>query len=287
MGIEFVKMSAQGNDFIIINNWNLTFDSSRLSELAKKLCRRRFSVGADGLLIVEPPRSPEGAFTMRLFNPDGSEGEMCGNGARCIAWYAYVKDIATKEMIIDTLSGPVRAWVHGKSVKIALTRPTKVEVKKEVMTSRGIIPCSYVELGYPGLPHAVMEYQEVSRGEFPDLMKALKPLAREIRYNPAFPKGTNVNFYSVAGDTVYVLTYERGVEDFTLACGTGAASTVISLVEGGVLRLDNQDKVRVVVPGGELYIILEYDDREQIKNVYLEGEVRYVAEGRIYEDALL
>lgn len=282
-----MKMNGHGNDFIIINNWDLVLNSQKLSELAKKLCRRRISIGADGILVVEPPKSPEGTFTMRLFNPDGSEGEMCGNGARCIAWYAYAKGIASEEMTIDTLSGPVKAWVQGKNVRIMLTKPTKIELKKEIETSKGAISCSYVELGHPGLPHTAVDYQEVSKGEFSDLMETLKPFAREIRYNPAFPKGTNVNFYSISGNTVYVLTYERGVEDFTLACGTGISSTIISLVKRGVLHLDNQNKAHVIVPGGELYVILEFDNEKQIKNVYLEGKIRCVAEGRICEDALL
>ena len=282
-----MKMNGHGNDFIIINNWNLALSSQKLSELAKKLCRRRISIGADGILVVEPPRSPEGSFTMRLFNADGSEGEMCGNGARCIAWYAYAKGIAPKEMTIDTISGSVRAWVHGKNVRISLTKPTKIELKKEVKTHKGNISCSYIELGHPGLPHTVVEYHEVSEKEFSDLMHDLKSLAREIRYNPVFPKGTNVNFYSITGNTVYVLTYERGVEDFTLACGTGVASTIISLAKRGVLQLDKRNKAHVIVPGGELYVILEFDTEKQIKNVYLEGEVRCVAEGRICEDALL
>lgn len=285
-----MKMNGHGNDFIIINNWDLALNSQKLSELAKKLCRRRISIGADGILVIEPPKSSEGAFTMRLFNPDGSEGEMCGNGARCIAWYAHAKGIAPKEMTIDTLSGPVKAWVNGKNVRIMLPKPTKIELKREVKTSKGIISCSYVELGYPGLPHVAVEYPEVSKGEFFNLIKILKPLAREIRYNTAFPKGTNVNFYGVdytTSNTVYVLTYERGVEDFTLACGTGVSSTIISLVKKGVLHLDNQNKARVIVPGGELYVILEFDNEKQIKNVYLEGEVRCIAEGLLCEDALL
>ena len=282
-----MKMSAQGNDFIIVNNWDLVLSSQELTELAKKLCRRRISIGADGILVVEPPKNLEGTFTMRLFNPDGSEGEMCGNGARCIAWYAYVNGIAPREMTIDTLSGPVKAWVQGKNVRIMLTKPTKIELKKKIETSKGIISCSYVELGHPGLRHVVVKYHEVSKEEFPDLMKNLKPFAREIRYHPAFPKGTNVNFYSIVGNTVYVLTYERGVEDFTLACGTGVSSTIISLVKRGALHLNSQNKAHVIVPGGELYVILEFDNEKRIKNVYLEGEVRCIAEGRIYKDALL
>ena len=279
-------MSAHGNDFIIINNMELTLNSQRLSELARKLCRRRVSIGADGILVIEPPGSSQASFTMRIFNADGSEGEMCGNGARCIAWYAYSKGIAPQEMIIDTISGSIKAWVNGKNVRILLTQPTKIELEKNIETSKGIINCSYIELGYPGIPHAVIKHQEVSKKNFLKLMNSLKEFAREIRHNKAFPKGANVNFYNIINNEVHVLTYERGVEDFTLACGTGIASVVVALVKKGILSLDNQNKAHVVVPGGELSIVLEFD-KDQIRNIYLEGEVRCIAEGILYEDTLL
>jgi diaminopimelate epimerase len=278
-------MNAHGNDFIIIDNRSLQLNTEELSMLTKKVCRRKLSLGADGILVIEPPKSFNSAFTMRLFNADGSEGEMCGNGARCIAWYACAIGIASQEMAIDTISGRIKAWVNGKNVKISLTQPTKIELNKKIETSKGIIECSYIELGYPGLPHTIIKHQDVSKERFFELMKNLKDFAREIRNNEAFPKGTNVNFYSIVNNDVHLLTYERGVEDFTLACGTGAASTIISLVEQGILSL-KENRAHIIVPGGELSIIIEFYN-SKIKNVYLEGEVRYIAEGILHEDALL
>jgi diaminopimelate epimerase len=278
-------MNAQGNDFIIINNMNLQLSNKELSKIANKVCRRKFSLGADGLLVLEPPRSSQGMFTMRLFNADGSEGEMCGNGARCIAWYAYIKGLVSKEMVIDTISGTIKAWINGKNVIITLPLPTKIELIKKIKTSKGIINCSYIELGYPGLPHVVIEHQEVFKENLFKLIENLKDFAKEIRYHEVFQKGTNVNFYHIKDNVIYLLTYERGVEDFTLACGTGAASTVISLAKRGVLTLEKQNKIPVKVPGGELSIILEYSEN-QIKGIYLEGEIKYIAEGILHEDAL-
>jgi len=278
-------MNAQGNDFIIVDNRSLQLNTEELSTLARKVCRRKLSLGADGILVIEPPKSFNSAFTMRLFNADGSEGEMCGNGARCIAWYAYSIGIASQEMVIDTISGQIKAWINSKNVKISLTQPTKIELNRKIRTSKGIIECSYIELGYPGLPHTIIKREDISKERFSELMKNLKEFAREIRSNETFPKGTNVNFYNIVNGKVHLLTYERGVEDFTLACGTGAASTIISLIEEGILPL-KENKSQVIVPGGELSIILE-SYNSKIKNVYLEGEVRYIAEGILHEDALL
>lgn len=271
--MKFTKMHGAGNDFIIINNIEEKIPVSELSGLAEKLCHRRMSIGADGFMVVDNPEYG-GDFKMRFYNADGSLGEMCGNGARCIARYGYEKGLAGEVQNIETIAGLVIGYrVTEDLYRIRLNDVTTMkDVKVDVLGSS--YPCVYVELGDPGIPHAVMQVKGLADTH----PSKLHELGEAIRNCEDFPKGANVNFYDIVGeDEVVELTFERGVEDFTLACGTGSGAVVATLTEKGEVSGDN---VKVKVPGGELYITLS----EQ--GLFLTGPTAIVAEGDLNEKEL-
>ncbi len=254
--IPFVKMCASGNDFIVINNMkqDIPIDPS----MVKKWCDRKRGIGADGVLVLESSLSA--LFKMRIINADGSEAEMCGNGARCIAMYAYLKGITGKVLKFETLSGIINAEIGEGQVKIQLTKASNIQLNMKIDNY------PIVHSINTGVPHAVLLVDDV---EAIDVVTT----GREIRYHQAFkPAGTNVNFVEIIdGAHIKVRTYERGVEDETLACGTGSsASACICALLGMV-----SSPVRVITRGGEiLTIYIEQDD------IFLEGEASIVFEGK-------
>lgn len=241
MQIPFVKMQGAGNDFIVVNNLELKMSTAVLSDLAKGACRPRLSLGADAVMAVDEAQNG-GNFRMRFFNADGSEAEMCGNGARCIARYAYEKNLAPENMVIETLAGKVLAQrLSQRSYKVQLNPVTKFLAKE----FEGQI-VYYVELGDPAIPHLVMPMSDLAKKDLNDL----RELAQKLRYWDELPKGANVNFYDREDDVV-VRTYERGVEDFTLACGTGSAS--VAYVVKQVEKI-TENPIALTVLGGKLAV---------------------------------
>ena len=289
--MKFTKMQGAGNDFIIINNIEENIPEEKFSALAKTLCRRRMSIGADGMMIVERPKDG-GDYLMRFFNSDGSLGEMCGNGARCIARYGYEKGLAGETQRIETTAGLVIGQRKSKRMyTVRLNDITKFvqDVRPDIGGLQ--VLCDYVELGNPGLPHAVVQLPS----GYDMTRESLGNLGRALRKNEAFPKGANVNFYRVVGENeIEELTYERGVEGFTLACGTGTGSVVAALAcRGLVSGVDT----RVHVPGGELFVTLRRDAKAAdakaatqniggITDIYLTGPTNIVAEGEICDEDL-
>ena len=243
-------MNGAGNDFMVIDARGLDLD---FEALTKKLCA---ITGADGFMAVD--HSEKADFRLHFYNADGSRGEMCGNGARCICRFAYENRIAGEQMVVETDAG----LVYGRRLsetqyRVRLNNPGVLDLHR-----KGDI--AYVELGMPGVPHAVAEYS----GNLWADADALKESMRALRYDPAFPKGANVNFYTwLAPDAVRILTFERGVEDFTLACGTGSGSLACVLhtagkLPGGYVTVENR--------GGTLAVNLE-SENGQIREVWLEG----------------
>ena len=273
--ITFTKMESGGNDFIIIDNRKKTLPRA-LSRLAVNLCRRRSSIGADGLILLE--KAEKADYRMRIFNPDGSEPEMCGNGARCLAWFAFIKGIVSAEAVIETRAGNVKAQVKRKKVKVKLGNPSDIDLNFKISLKPGI--SQKVNFINTGVPHAVVFVSALSKVD-------VKNLGRAIRYHKRFaPSGANVDFITLQGkNSLYIRTYERGVEDETLACGTGAvAAALISGLQGKV-----SSPVEVHTRGGEVLkveYIIEKDRKgiEKFKGVWLEGEVRVVYEGEIARD---
>jgi diaminopimelate epimerase len=277
--MQFTKMNGAGNDFIILNNLTEHLPVSSLPELARVLCRRRLSIGADGLMVVEAS-TQGGNFRMLFYNADGSEGEMCGNGARCICRYGYEHGLAGEEQRVETPSGIVTGRrIDRRHYRVRLTDPTVVELDHPLEAGGVTYPCAYIELGTPGLPHAVIPMENLAERSMDDL----RPLAAALRRHPSFPKGANVNFYDLtAPDRLQELTFERGVEDFTYACGTGTGSVVLALTLRGIVS--GQD-VRVTMPGGELRITVEREG-EAVRNLYLTGPTNVVCEGRVTDEEL-
>jgi len=278
--MEFTKMQGAGNDFIIINNRILKLPVERLSAIAKKLCQRRVSIGANGFMVIDFPEG-DADFKMRFYNSDGSIGEMCGNGARCISRYAYINNIAGKKMKFETTAGIVKAEVlEGRQVKVQLNNPEVIKLDSDLMIDNEKYECSYIELGSPGLPHAIVKFKDLQHAEDREIFDR----GRKIRYYEGFPKGANVNFFEVISkDTAIVKTYERGVEDLTLACGTGSASTAVALILKGYLK---GDKVKIIVPGGELFVEIERTDNK-VDKLYLIGDTNIIAAGEIMDEDLI
>ena len=276
--IECVKMNGNGNDFLVLDNMALRYDTEFLSNLAAKACRRRQAVGADGLVVAEPSAAAD--FKMRIFNPDGTEGEMCGNGARCVSRFALDYRIAKSgELTFETLGGMVRAVVDGGRVTMDLA-----PVSLRGMVTDGRLCVGEDEFEYSfitvGVPHCVIFERERSR-----CFEEYAPVGRAIRRrSDLFPQGTHVNFAVMCGeaDTIDIMTYERGVEDMTLSCGTGSvASAIVSWLSGRT-----GPDVRVKNPGGVNGVSLLRSENGDILPK-LEGRAVAVAEISIMPEALL
>lgn len=277
--MEFCKMNGAGNDFIIIDNRNGDIPESKWPEIAKIVCERHLSVGADGLMVVENPDG-DADFKMLFYNSDGSMGEMCGNGARCICRYGYEHGIAGETQTIETTAGVVTGERIDKlHYRVRLNDPSIVRLDLTVHINDMPYLCSYVELGNPGIPHVVVEIPDLEIYPHHKLFN----LGRSLRYHPEFPKGANINFYEFKGkDLLFERTYERGVEDFTYACGTGTGSLVTVLTLKGLV---SGNSVHVQMQGGELIIDAEKENG-QIKNLYLTGPTNMVLKGTLTDDAL-
>lgn len=273
--MDFTKMQGAGNDFIIIDNIKEKIPLERFPALARRLCTRRLSVGADGLMALVPPRGG-GDCAMLFFNSDGSLGEMCGNGARCLARFCHEAGYAGEEQRIETTAGLVTGRRLSKEIyRVRLNDPGVVELGLSVPALGREYDCAYVELGSPGIPHAVLILDREQDRE------SLRPLAQALRSSPRFPKGANVNFVRLlGGERVSVLTYERGVEDFTLACGTGCGSSAVVL---SLMGLSSGRKLRAQTAGGELEISLSLQ-AGQVRDVLLSGPAVLVCHGQLPDD---
>ncbi len=278
--MDFWKMNGAGNDFIIINDMAARIPDGKLGDLARTLCERRLSIGADGLMVVRPAQA-DGDYRMVFFNSDGSEGEMCGNGARCICRYGYENGLAGGTQRVETVSGTVTGTrIDKRQYRVRLNDPSVLEPDYPVQVDEVSYPCAYVELGTPGLPHAVVPYPGLKDAD----EDALRRLGRALRYHPAFPKGANVTFFEFADDGgLHARTYERGVEDFTLACGTGAASLVAALT--ALERVDGWD-VPVRMPGGTLTVTVERDGDGSYQTLLLTGPTNVVCKGTVTDEEL-
>lgn len=264
----FTKAVASGNDFIIIDNKNGELDTRDLNykKLAQDLCRRRFSVGSDGLLVLED--SDKASFKMRIINPDGSEVTMCGNGLRCSALYASECGWG-EHLSVETLSGILNAEVTGEKVKINMGSPTDINLKVNLGIGPNVMIAHYLNTGVPHVVHFVEDLSNYN----------VKEIGRKIREHPLFsPEGTNANFIGeIEENSARVRTYERGVEDETLACGTGATASAIVL---GLLGYA-QPPVRIKTESGDTLTIHYKVTASKVTDVYLEGAAEIVYEGKV------
>lgn len=277
--MRFTKMHGAGNDFVLINNMVEHIPPEKMSAVARHICTRRLSVGADGVMFVDAPQSG-GDYRMCFYNADGSLGEMCGNGARCIARYGYENGLAGEVQHIETTAGLVTGWrVSERLYRVRLNDPSVIELAREADVDGVRYVCGYVELGCPGLPHAVVMLDDW------DAMAEdkLRALGRSLRYHPAFPKGANVTFVKKVGDNALkAVTFERGVEDFTLACGTGCGATTAVLTLRALVSGEN---TRIQMPGGELSVTLTMQGNA-VCDIFLTGPTNIVCEGELTDEDL-
>ena len=277
--MNFWKMNGAGNDFLVLNNLIEHLPQNAFPGIARTLCERHMSIGADGLMVVDAP-TQGGNYKMLFFNSDGSVGEMCGNGARCICRYGFENGLAGQTQVVETTAGIVTGQRISKRLyQIRLNDPTTIKLDLSVEADGVEYACSYVELGDPGLPHAVVPYAGLKDAD----ENALRELGRKLRWHKAFPKGANVNFYEITGkDEIYERTFERGVEDFTYACGTGTGSLVTVLTLQG--KVSGQG-VKVNMTGGQLVIDVEREG-SQIRDLYLTGPTNIVCKGEVTDEDL-
>lgn len=279
--MRFWKMNGAGNDFLVVDDRQNAVPDERWPDIVRTLCQRHLSIGADGFMVVKKP-TDGGDYKMLFFNSDGSMGEMCGNGARCICRYGLENGLAGRVQRVETTAGLVTGWqVDRQRYRVRLNDPCNIRLHDRMEAEGTIYDCAYLELGDPGIPHAVVPIRGLQDYD----TQTLRRLGRRLRYDPAFPKGANVNFYELIGPNhVYERTYERGVEDFTYACGTGTGSVVTVLTLLGKVSGKN---VQVDMTGGRLVIDVERDGAGRITDLYLTGPTNVVCKGEITDETLV
>lgn len=266
--IEFHKMEGAGNDFIVIDNREYGFSLDEIISFTPKLCDRKFGVGADGLLALEKPNHPDVNYTMIYRNADGSDAGMCGNGSRCLALFASYGGYPDTQTF-NVHDAVYKAIVDKKEQQVSIHFP---DVKPPERLS--VMEHDLLQI-YTGTEHVVEFVDEDTL----ELEKQLVKTGSKIRYSKEFsPKGSNVNFISLLSENkIKLQTYERGVEDLTLACGTGAlASAIAAHSEGEHVYPDYS----ILVKGGQLGVSFNYDDESSTyKEVILKGPAHFVFKG--------
>ena len=269
MGIVFTKMSGSGNDFIIIDNRKCVLESSAKCAFVSKVCVPKLSIGADGVIFIE--NSDKADFKWDFYNSDGSIAEMCGNGARCVAQYAYVKKISSEKMSFETVAGIIEAEIKGSYVRIKLTTPKDLQRNIDIDVNGTKFKVDKLNTG---VPHAIVYSDDITNED-------VRGIGQSIRAHPVFsPDGTNVDFVQKLGeDLLYVRTYERGVEDETLACGTGVVASALLASEANLVS----PPVRVQTQGGEVLVVdfKKASENGAFKEVFLEGLAKIIFEGTI------
>lgn len=273
--IEFWKMNGSGNDFILIDNMDGEIQDDEMSRLVERSCRRRESVGADGVIFVV--KSDRFDFGWRFFNADGGEVEMCGNGGRCVSRFAYLKGITGRNLTFETLAGPISAEVRGRMVKVLMPVPKGIVIDFKMEHDQSWKTVDFLNTG---VPHVVVHVEDLS--DFP-----VTEQGSAIRYHSLFaPEGTNVNFMKVTDrDSLEIRTYERGVEGETLACGTGAiACALIASIRG--MMISPVKPVKVKTKGGEELTIYLKKKGNSFDQVWLEGNTSIVYQADLHDEAL-
>ncbi|MFA5039775.1 MAG: diaminopimelate epimerase [Candidatus Omnitrophota bacterium] len=270
--LGFTKMEGSGNDFVLIKARS---SQAPGPEFVRVLCDRKFGVGADGVLFLSSSKKAD--IRMRIFNADGTEAQMCGNGARCAAlWTAKMSAGSTaKGLTLETQAGLIRAELKGDVVRLKMTDPKDIRLDLHVKACGRDYEADYVDTG---VPHAVIEVSSIEEAP-------VRLLGRAIRHHKIFsPAGTNVDFIQRLGDrSVLIRTYERGVEDETLACGTGSvAAAIISVLnhEGCGTKVRMKHRVPVKTRSGETLRVEFMLSKKKVFDVWLEGTARVVFEGK-------
>lgn len=266
--IPFHKIQGNGNDFILIDDRRGILKGRGLSSLAKQVCHRNRSVGADGLIVIVPSKKAD--FKWRFFNSDGSEAEMCGNGSRCAARFAVLKKIAPKKMSFETLAGIIHAEVKKETVRVQLPGAGGLRQNIAVPVAGGTRTGHFINTG---VPHLVYLSDHLDGED-------VQAVGSATRWHEFFkPAGTNVNFIQIDGPRrLRIRTYERGVEGETLACGTGAVAAALIAAALGKA----QSPVTVTTRGGDKLVVTFRQDGEHFTDLHLEGEAQVACEGTLY-----
>jgi diaminopimelate epimerase len=254
MQIEFYKYQGTGNDFILVDNRRSIFPKKD-TKLIQRLCDRRFGIGADGLILLENDSSAD--FSMVYYNADGLPGSLCGNGGRCIVSFASYLGIIGNRTTFLAVDGMHEATIDGNLISLKMNDVHEVRRKPQ-----------YVFLD-TGSPHHVQLVEQL------DAVEVREEGAR-LRYGLYGKKGSNINFVEpVSHDRFAVRTYERGVEDETMSCGTGVTAVAL-----GMFHIGKTDKTRVEIetPGGQLHVMFE-PDGTTYRNIYLKGPAQQVFKG--------
>lgn len=277
MGLAFTKMDGAGNDFVALDRRGCApWSAAELAALAPRLCHRQHGIGADGVLVLSDATEPGVDFAMRYINADGTIGEMCGNGARCMAVFAHRVGAANETMCFQTDAGLYRAAVSGEHATIDF--PDIDAVPERRQTQGPLHPGLSFDYLVVGVPHAVMEVEDLDLFDVTDV-------GRAVRHDRAFaPRGTNANFICPEGDArIHLRTYERGVEAETLACGTGSVASACCVAWSRGAR--GEQRFWVIPTGGaELEIAFEATDTG-FRRVRLGGPARAVFTGEIHDAA--
>lgn len=268
--MKFTKMSGAGNDFVLLDWTKKKLSVSALKSLARRLCDRKAGVGADGLLALAKGRA-RGSFRLFYFNADGSQA-FCGNGSRCAAWWLYRRGLTKKSRTFsfDSSAGVLRARVTGEeTVAIGMPSPGPARLGLRLKTLHKTLTVHAINTG---VPHAVVPVQNLDNVPVFDFGRALR------RHAAFAPAGANVNFISIKSGRLSIRTYERGVEDETLACGTGAVASALAACLLGKSRSPVSVKVR-----GKALLTVSFARGKDgsFKDVWLEGPAQVVFEGRI------
>lgn len=272
MDVHFKKMSGAGNDFVVIDNRSRKIKNG--PRLARKLCDRRWGIGADGLILIEDSKIAD--YKMNYYNADGSYGGMCGNGGRCAALYSVTSGIAKTRHTFEALNSIYHASVAKNYVVLQMKDPQNITLNLSLSTSFGKIQAHYVDTG---APHVVIDARQFKR-RFKHLSDLpVVEIGREVRNHITFrPEGTNVNFIQTdSTNSLRMRTFERGVEDETLACGTGAIACAII----GNLVFGLQPPIKVITRSNLTLQVGFKKNKNLVSNVSLKGPARVTFEGSI------
>ncbi len=266
---RFCKMTGAGNDFILMNTSSSDLGADP-AKLALALCPRRTSIGADGLILVEPSERPDADVRVRFWNPDGGEIATCGNGTRCAARFAVLEGLAPEEMRMETLGGDIRARVSGHTVTLRYSARPTYELDFSVIGPDGMVRGHWVKIGNP---HLVLPMDDLPAG-------AIEPICRPLRSAPELgAEGANVHLVQVVDrHRIRIRTYERGVEAETLACGSGSMSSAVALSAAGAIDPPVSVETR---SGDVLTIRFERQPDGSYADIELEGPARIVYSGSI------
>lgn len=270
--LPFIKMTGAGNDFIVIDAPKTKINLKRLTT---KICDRTNGIGADGLLILD--KSKKADYKMRIFNADGSEAEMCGNGARCMAAYIVQNQKPRKKIFsMDTLAGVLEAQATGGTADVRLSDPQDYQSDIKIKIDGRELNVHYIDTG---VPHTIVYVEGLDKID-------VQAIGENIRFHKQFkPPGTNVNFVEHIGkNLVDCRTYERGVEDETKACGTGSvAAAIVSYLQLNP-NITNKKKalMRVRTKSGEILKITFDIINGELTNVHLKGSAKFIAKGEYY-----